>query len=41
MEIKTKINKGDLTKFKSFLHNEGNYKHGERRALRMRENNSK
>ena len=40
MEIKTKINKWDLIKLK-LLHNEGNYKQGEKTAFRMGENNSK
>ena len=29
MEIKTKLNKWDLIKLKSFLHSKGNYKQGE------------
>ena len=33
MEIKTKINKWDLTKFKSFC--KGNYKQGEKTTLKM------
>ena len=41
MEIKAKINKLDLIKVKSFLHNEGNDKQGEKTAFRMGENNSK
>ena len=41
MEIKAKINKWALIKLKSFLHNEGNYKQGEKTAFRMEENNSK
>ena len=41
MEIKAKINKWDLMKLKSFLHNKGNYKQGEKTALRLGENNSK
>ena len=41
MEIKTKVNKWDLIKLKSFLHSKGNYKHGEKTTLRMGENNSK
>ena len=41
MEIKPKINKWDLVKLKGFFHNEGNYKQGEKTALRMGENNSK
>ena len=41
MEIKTKINKWDLIKLKKLLHNEGNYKQGEKTAFRMGENNSK
>ena len=40
MEIKAKINKWDLIKRK-FLHNEENYKQGEKTAFRMGENNSK
>ena len=40
MEIKAKINKWDLIK-QRLLHNEGNYKQGEKTALRMGENNSK
>ena len=41
MEIKTKINKWYLIKLKKLLHNEGNYKQGEKTAFRMGENNSK
>ena len=41
MEIKTKINKWDLIKLKKLLHNEGNYKQGEKTAFRMGENNRK
>ena len=41
MEIKTKINKWDIIKRKKPLHNEGNYKQGDKTALRMGENNSK
>ena len=41
MKINTKINKWDLVKLKSFLHNEGNYKQGEKTAFRLGENNSK
>ena len=41
MEIKTKVNKWDLIKLKSFLHSKGNYKQGEKTTLRMGENNSK
>ena len=37
LETKAKINKWDLM----ILHNKGNYKQGEKRALRMGENNSK
>ena len=40
-EIKTKLNKWDLIKLKSFLHREGNYKQGEKTTLRMGENNNK
>ena len=40
MEIKAKINKWDLIK-QNLLHNEGNYKQGEKTALRLGENNSK
>ena len=39
MEIKAKINKWDLIKLKKLLHNEGNYKQGEKTTLRMGENN--
>ena len=38
MEIKAKINKWDLIKLKKLLHNEGNYKQGEKTAFRMGEN---
>ena len=41
MEIKTKVNKWDLIKFKSFLHRQGNYNQGEKTTLRMGKNNSK
>ena len=41
MEIKAKINKWDLIKLKSLLHNERNYKQGEKTVFRMGENNSK
>ena len=41
MEIKTKVNKWDLIKLKSFLHSKGNHKQGEKTTLRMGENNSK
>ena len=41
MEIKAKINKWNLIELKNFLHNEGNYKQGEKTAFRMGENNSK
>ena len=41
MRIKAKINKWDLIKLKSFFHNEGNYRQGEKTAFRMGENNSK
>ena len=35
MEIKAKINKWDLIKLKKLLHNEGNYKQGEKTAFRV------
>ena len=41
LEIKAKINKWDLIKLKKLLHNEGNYKQGEKTAFRMGESNSK
>ena len=46
MEIKTKINKWDLIKLKSFwteklLDSKGTYKQSEKAAFRMGENNSK
>ena len=41
MEIKAKINKGDLIKLKKLLHNKENYKQGEKTAFRVWENNSK
>ena len=42
MQLNTrKINKWDLIKLKSFFHNEGNYRQGEKTAFRMGENNSK
>ena len=41
MKIKVKINKWELTKLKKLLHNEGNYKQGEKANFRMEENNSK
>ena len=41
MEIKTKVNKWDLIKHKKLLHSKGNYKQGEKTALRIGENNSK
>ena len=40
MEIKTKVNKWNLIKYK-LLHSKGNYKQGENTTLRMGENNSK
>ena len=41
-EIKTKVNKWDLIKRKSFrLHSKRNHKQSEKTAQRMRENNSK
>ena len=39
-EIKIKVNNWDLIKLKN-LHSKGNYKQGEKTALRMGENNSK
>ena len=39
MDIKTKVNKWDLIKLKSFA-SKGNYEQGEKTTLRMRENNS-
>ena len=39
MEIKTKVNKWDLTK--KLLHIKGNCKQGEKTTLRMGENNNK
>ena len=41
MEIKTKINRWDLIKLKKLLHSKGNYKQGEKIALRMGGNNNK
>ena len=41
MEIKTKVNKWDLIKLEKLLHSKGNYKQGEKTALRVGENNSK
>ena len=41
LEIKTKINKWDLIKIKSFCTKKGNYKQGEKTAFGMGENNSK
>ena len=40
LETKAKINKWDLMKQK-LLHSKGNYKQGEKTALRLGENNSK
>ena len=40
MEIKTKVNKWNLIKYK-LLHSKGNYKQGEKASLRVGENNSK
>ena len=40
MEIKTKVNKWDLIKLKSFAQ-QGSYKQGEKTTLRMGKNNSK
>ena len=40
MEIKTKVNKWDLTKLKAFS-SKRNYKQGEKTTLRMGENNRK
>ena len=37
-EVKTKVNKWDLIKLKKLLHTKGNYKQGEKRTLRMGEN---
>ena len=41
IEIKTKVNKWDLIKCKTFLHNKGNDQQGEKTTLKMGENNSK
>ena len=41
LEIKAKRNKWDLMKLKTLLHNKGNYKQGEKTALRLGESNSK
>ena len=41
MEIKTKVNKWDLIKLNKLLHNKGNYKPGEKAALRMGEKSKK
>ena len=38
MEIKTKINKCDLMKLKSFLRSKGNHKQDEKTTLKMGEN---
>ena len=38
MEIKTKINKWDLMKLKSFFYSKGNHKQDEKTMLRMGEN---
>ena len=41
MEMKAKINKWNLMKLKKLLHNEGNYKQGEKTDFRVGENNRK
>ena len=41
MKIKTKINKWDLIKLKSFLHSKGNHKEYEQTTLRMGGNSCK
>ena len=41
MEIKAKINKGDLIKLKSFFTTKEKYKQSEKTSFRIGENNSK